>query len=131
MTVSFDKTGTLTRGDPKVTDLIALSGSGDDVLAKAAAVERNVSHPLDIATVEAAQEHTLELPQVFGGGAAVPGKAVTARLKSGFASVGSPHHAAEETEVGPRNRTPIRRSSTQNHTLAVPQFNAAANSNCI
>ena len=99
VTVAFDKTGTLTRGHPKVTDVIALSGSENDVLAKAAAVEKNVSHPLGIAIVEAATARALELPQVFGGGIAVPGKAVTARLKSGFASVGSPRHAAEETDI--------------------------------
>lgn len=99
VTVAFDKTGTLTRGQPKVTDVIALSGVEDDVLAKAAAVEKNVSHPLGIAIVEAAKERSLELPATFGGGIAVPGKAVTARLRSGFASIGSPRHAAEETEI--------------------------------
>ncbi len=98
-TVAFDKTGTLTRGQPKVTDVIALSGAESDVLARAAAVERNVSHPLGIAIVEAATERGLELPQVFGAGLAVPGKAVTARLKSGFASVGSPRHAAETAHM--------------------------------
>ncbi|MEZ5802309.1 MAG: heavy metal translocating P-type ATPase [Rhizobiaceae bacterium] len=98
-TVAFDKTGTLTRGHPRVTDVVALVGSEDDVLARAAAVEKNVSHPLGIAIVEAATERALELPQVFGGGIAVPGKAVTARLKSGFASVGSPRHAAEAADV--------------------------------
>ncbi len=98
-TVAFDKTGTLTRGHPKVTDIVALAGSEENVLAKAAAVERNVSHPLGVAIVEAAKERSLELPATFGGGIAVPGKAVTARLKSGFASVGSPRHAADETEV--------------------------------
>ena len=98
-TVAFDKTGTLTRGRPKVTHVIAFSGSENDVLARAAAVEKNVSHPLGIAIVEAATERGLELPQVFGGGIAVPGKAVTARLKSGFTSVGSPRHAAEETDI--------------------------------
>lgn len=95
VTVAFDKTGTLTRGHPKVTDVIALSGSENDVLARAAAIERNVSHPLGIAIVEAATERGLELPPVFGAGLAIPGKAVTARLKSGFATVGSPRHAAE------------------------------------
>jgi len=99
VTVAFDKTGTLTRGPPRVTDVIALSGAEDDVLAKAAAVERNVSHPLGIAIVEAAKERALELPATFGSGIAVPGKAVTARLKSSFASVGSPRHAAEEIGI--------------------------------
>lgn len=118
-TVAFDKTGTLTRGHPKVTDVIALSGSEDDVLARAAAVERNVSHPLGIAIVEAANERELELPQVFGGGIAVPGKAVTARLKSGFASVGSPRHAAEETEIPVDVRERILALESEGKTVVV------------
>ncbi|KQT22691.1 heavy metal translocating P-type ATPase [Roseiarcaceae bacterium H3SJ34-1] len=119
VTVAFDKTGTLTRGHPKVTDVIALSGSEDDVLARAAAVERNVSHPLGIAIVEAAQERALELPQVFGGGIAVPGKAVTARLKSGFASVGSPRHAAEGTEIPADVRDRILALEAKGKTVVV------------
>lgn len=98
-TVAFDKTGTLTRGRPQVTDVIACSVSEHEVLARAAAVERNVSHPLGMAIVEAAKSRGLEIPQVFGAGLAVPGKAVTARLKSGFATVGSPRHAADIADV--------------------------------
>ncbi len=119
VTVAFDKTGTLTRGHPKVTDVIALLGSEDDVLARAAAVERNVSHPLGIAIVEAAKERALELPATFGGGIAVPGKAVTARLKSGFASVGSPRHAAEETEIPADVRDRILALESEGKTVVV------------
>jgi len=119
VTVAFDKTGTLTRGHPKVTDVIALSGSEDDVLARAAAVEKNVSHPLGIAIVEAANERALELPQVFGGGIAVPGKSVTARLKSGFASVGSPRHAAEETDIPADVRERILALENEGKTVVV------------
>ncbi|MER8550802.1 heavy metal translocating P-type ATPase [Mesorhizobium sp. M0976] len=119
VTVAFDKTGTLTRGHPKVTDVVALLGSEDDVLARAAAVERNVSHPLGIAIVEAAKERALELPAAFGGGIAVPGKAVTARLKSGFASVGSPRHAAEETEIPADVRDRILALESEGKTVVV------------
>ncbi|MBS3651967.1 cadmium-translocating P-type ATPase [Pseudaminobacter sp. 19-2017] len=118
-TVAFDKTGTLTRGHPKVTDVVAVVGAEDDVLAKAAAVERNVSHPLGVAIVEAAKERALELPATFGGGIAVPGKAVTARLKSGFASVGSPRHAAEETEVPADVRDRIEALEGEGKTVVV------------
>ncbi len=46
-TVAFDKTGTLTRGEPEVTDVIAVDG-GDpkEVVRLAAAVERSSEHPL-------------------------------------------------------------------------------------
>ena len=118
-TVAFDKTGTLTRGHPKVTDIFALVGTEDDVLARAAAVERNVSHPLGIAITEAARERALELPATFGGGVAVPGKAVTARLKSGFASVGSPRHAAEEGDVSEEVRSRIQLLEAEGKTVVV------------
>jgi Cd2+/Zn2+-exporting ATPase len=98
-TVAFDKTGTLTEGRPQVTDIAPIVGSENDVLARAAAVERNTSHPLGIAIVGAAAARGLELPQTFGGSTATPGKAVTARLKDGFASVGSPRHAAEKARL--------------------------------
>jgi Cd2+/Zn2+-exporting ATPase len=52
-TVAFGKTGTLTRGRPQVTDIVPIVGERDEVLAKAAAVERKTSHPLGIAIVEA------------------------------------------------------------------------------
>jgi Cd2+/Zn2+-exporting ATPase len=94
-TVAFDKTGTLTVGRPKVTDVVPIDGAEDDVLAKAAAVESGSSHPLGLAIIAAAEEKQLTLPSVFGGAAAVPGKAVTARLREGFVSVGSPRYAAE------------------------------------
>jgi len=118
-TVAFDKTGTLTRGHPKVTDIVALVGTEDDVLARAAAVERNVSHPLGIAISEAARERALDLPATFGGGVAVPGKAVTARLKSGFASVGSPRHAADEGELPEEVRSRIQSLEAEGKTVVV------------
>lgn len=95
-TVAFDKTGTLTEGRPKVVDVVAIEASVESVLAKAAAVERSSSHPLGAAIIEEAEGRALEIPRAFGGGIATPGKAVTARISSGFVSVGSPRHAAEE-----------------------------------
>lgn len=40
-------------------------------------------------------------PATFGGAVATPGKAVTARLKDSFASVGSPRYAAEQVTIAP------------------------------
>lgn len=93
--VAFDKTGTLTEGRPQLTDVIAADGKKDDVLARAAAVEQGSSHPLAAAILAAAQARKLDIPPSFGGATAVPGKAVIARLRDGFHSVGSPRHAAE------------------------------------
>ena len=45
--VIFDKTGTLTRGEPLLTDLVAANGfDNTQVLAYAAALEKNSEHPL-------------------------------------------------------------------------------------
>jgi Cd2+/Zn2+-exporting ATPase len=104
-TVAFDKTGTLTIGRPQVTDIVAIEGTEDDVVAKAAAVERGSSHPLGLSILAVAQARGLAIPQNFGGNA-VPGKAITARLREGFVSVGSPRFAAElgvlPNDVAPR-----------------------------
>lgn len=93
-TIAFDKTGTLTVGMPQVTDITAVEGTENDVLARAAAVEGHSSHPLGLSIVAAAKARGLAIPQSFGG-IAIPGKAVTARLRESFVSVGSPRYAAE------------------------------------
>jgi Zn2+/Cd2+-exporting ATPase len=94
-TIAFDKTGTLTIGKPHVTDVVALEGDEGGVLAQAAAVERGSNHPLGLAITAAVEARGLVLPRTFGGSRAIPGKAVIARLRDGFMSVGSPRHAAE------------------------------------
>jgi Cd2+/Zn2+-exporting ATPase len=49
-----------------------------------------------LAITAAAEARQLDIPRVFGGSTAIPGKAVTARLREGFVSVGSPLYAAEQ-----------------------------------
>ncbi|MFH0824273.1 MAG: cation-translocating P-type ATPase [Pseudomonadota bacterium] len=53
--VLFDKTGTLTKGEPRVTTILSAEGiNPTDVLAGAASVERNSTHPLARAVLKAA-----------------------------------------------------------------------------
>ena len=56
----LDKTGTITHGKPALTDVITLDGfSEDELLAKAAAVERDSEHPLAQAIVTGASDRGL------------------------------------------------------------------------
>ncbi len=117
-TIAFDKTGTLTIGRPRVTDVAAIEGSGDDVLAKAAAVERGSSHPLGQAIIAAAETRNLTIPRAFGSNA-VPGKAVTARLREGFVSVGSPRYAAEAAALPDDASAKIQALEAEGKTVVV------------
>lgn len=79
-TVVLDKTGTLTRGQPLVTDVVALgSFTQDEVLRVAASAERGSEHPLGEAIVTAAREDNLAVVDITGFNA-VPGRGITARL---------------------------------------------------
>ena len=55
-TVVLDKTGTLTKGEPEVTDAVADGISEEELLALAAAVERESEHPLARAVVRYADD---------------------------------------------------------------------------
>jgi Cd2+/Zn2+-exporting ATPase len=118
-TIAFDKTGTLTVGHPRVTDVVAIESTEGDVLALAAAVERGSSHPLGIAIVAAAEARGIEIPRTFASSVAVPGKAVTGRIKSGFVSVGSPRHAAEQEELPQDLRERIDALEHEGNTVVI------------
>ncbi len=90
--VAFDKTGTLTKGEPGVTDAIALDGyrapaaltvrDGIDpgLLRLVAAAERMSEHPLGRAIVRAATERGIALPDATDS-RIVPGVGVEALVE--------------------------------------------------
>lgn len=55
-TIVFDKTGTITEGKPKVTDVLVLSLSEEQLLSYAASAEKASEHPLGEAIVREAQD---------------------------------------------------------------------------
>jgi len=94
--VALDKTGTITRGEPSVTDVIALNGfSEDDVLRLTAIAERGSEHPLGQAVVAAAQawELSLSQPETFE---AESGRGVRATVEGRTVLVGSPRFIREQ-----------------------------------
>ena len=93
--IAFDKTGTLTEGRPRVVDLVSLNGHTDeDVLERAAAIERGVNHPLGAAIVEEAARRGVSLPEVQDF-KIIPGKGASARIREKLYWLGS-HRYLEE-----------------------------------
>jgi Cd2+/Zn2+-exporting ATPase len=94
-TIAFDKTGTLTRGEPQVTDILALSGTERSVLALAASVEKGSSHPLARAILARANTDSVPL-RPASGARAVPGHAAIADVAGATVTVCSPRYAVRE-----------------------------------
>ncbi len=63
-TIAFDKTGTITTGKPKVHNVVAIEGTEAQLLAIAAAIETQASHPLADAIVAEARSRGLDLQAV-------------------------------------------------------------------
>jgi Cu+-exporting ATPase len=90
-TVVLDKTGTVTRGEPEVTDVVAIGDDANRLLALAAAAESRSEHPLGAAIVRHAQERGLDLQRAEDFQAAV-GHGITATVDGDRVSVGSARH---------------------------------------
>jgi P-type Cu+ transporter len=88
-TVIFDKTGTLTRGEPSLTDLVALGEYGeDDVLKFAAAVEAGSEHPLGEAIVRAAKHRNLKVSAVTNF-QSLPGRGIRGEVNGNKITLGN------------------------------------------
>ena len=101
-TVIFDKTGTLTLGRPTLREVAVLGDhTRDEVLAAAAAVERDSEHPLARAVREAARAAALRVPAATdfqatpgqGAGATVDGRLVRVGNRRLMESAGIALHA--------------------------------------
>ena len=62
--IVLDKTGTITRGEPALTDVVALEGIDEEELLRlAAGAERSSEHPLARAVLAGSEEHGLAVPE--------------------------------------------------------------------
>ncbi|SFT58194.1 Cu2+-exporting ATPase [Geodermatophilus amargosae] len=94
-TVVMDKTGTLTKGEPEVTDVVVDGMVAEDVLALAAAVERESEHPL--AAAVAAHAESLGVPVLTATGFRnVPGHGAAAEVVGHRVLVGNARLMADE-----------------------------------
>lgn len=87
--VLLDKTGTLTTGKPKLTEVVNLTGRGEDaLLAVVASAENESEHPVAKAVVEAARERMLALVRVDDF-RSVAGHGIEARVEGRLVRVGT------------------------------------------
>jgi len=94
--VLFDKTGTLTRGAATVTGTaLADDVSEDQLLAFAAAAERDSEHPLARAIVAAARDRGIPVPPAIGFSSA-PAVGVRAEISGRVVQVGGPYLLEQE-----------------------------------
>jgi Cu2+-exporting ATPase len=98
-TVLFDKTGTLTQGRHVVTDVAALDGDRDRLLALAAAAEAESEHPAARAIVEAAGGAR---PYAVEGFRSLTGRGVVATVDGHEVAVGGPSLLRERSSEEPR-----------------------------
>lgn len=100
--VVLDKTGTITRGEPAVTEVVALAGQDrQSVLRLAAAVETLSEHPLARAVVAATEAQHVSIPKAESF-QATAGKGVTAAVEGQRVVVGSPKFVASTgANLGP------------------------------
>ena len=85
--LALDKTGTLTRGEPQVTDVVALAADGDAALRLAAALEQGSEHPLARAVL--ARAGAVDLPKVANFNA-MPGHGVSGEIDGRVLRLGAP-----------------------------------------
>ncbi len=80
-TVVFDKTGTITKGVPVVTDIYAVNGSENELLAAAASAEKASEHPLGESIVKEAENRGIQLVETESF-EAVSGMGIKANINS-------------------------------------------------
>jgi Cu+-exporting ATPase len=98
-TVIFDKTGTLTRGEPAVTEIVALSGfTNEDVLRYAAIAEKRSEHLLGEAIERESSRLGLNIPDPESF-EAVPGMGVKCRYNGRSIMLGNRRLASEHSGV--------------------------------
>ena len=124
-TIAFDKTGTLTEGRPRVTDVLATSGTERTLLALAASAENGSSHPLGLAILQRAEADGIPLRPARDS-RAEPGRGVEAMVGGKRVTVGSPASAERRGPLPPQAAEAVARWEEQGKTVVVVSADDAA-----
>ncbi len=124
--VIFDKTGTLTKGEPVVTDVIALPGFTErDILQFAGVAEKRSEHPLGEAIVRKAKEKKIRLsdPTAFK---ALTGRGLEARHGGKVLLLGN-RRLLQEKKISMKHfEKTVRRLENEGKTVVVLVVNKKA-----
>ena len=114
--IVLDKTGTITVGEPAVSEVVAVAGDANDVLATAASAEAFSEHPLADAILNHADDRGVSYadPETFDS---VTGKGVRTKVGGEKVLVGKPGWLESEGVDLTGGRDEIRRLG--NHGLTV------------
>ena len=97
-TVVLDKTGTITEGKPKVTDIIPINISENELLSFAYSLEVKSEHPLAKAIVEKGNELNINATEIDNF-TSLAGNGITAELKGKILYGGSLKFISEQIAV--------------------------------
>ncbi|MFZ1397327.1 MAG: cation-translocating P-type ATPase [Candidatus Promineifilaceae bacterium] len=99
--VALDKTGTITRGEPQVTDFIAMNNeamNNEQMLALAAGIENRSEHPLARAVVHYTEEQAIT-PAAISDFRALSGAGAQAQWEGKTVYIGSPALFQDQLQV--------------------------------
>lgn len=116
--VAFDKTGTLTEGKPRLTDMVGVARSEEDVLRLAASLEAGSNHPLALAILREAEERGVAYSAATDA-SAVPGKGVLGTVDGQELFLGSPRAAGEKTKLDDALAQQIEALNDEGKTVSV------------
>jgi len=119
--IALDKTGTITPGRPVVTEIVPLDGEdADRVLALAAALESQSSHPLSRAVMAAAEARDIDVPAVRDL-VAVKGKGLVGQVDGAMVRVGALRlfRSTDETSVPRTALDAVERLEGQAQTVVL------------
>lgn len=123
--IAFDKTGTLTEGQPRLTDVIAIDGAEDELLAVAVAVERQSDHPLASAIVEgAAARHPSLMNLEASTVEAVVGYGVRGTVGGVDVAIGKPGLFTRDGALSERVSTAVSALEAEGRTVMVVRLGA-------
>ncbi|WP_195609866.1 heavy metal translocating P-type ATPase [Mediterraneibacter glycyrrhizinilyticus] len=114
--VALDKTGTITSGEPKVTDLLPVEGTTEEMLLSYAyALERKSEHPLAAAVIREAEERHLPGREAESF-QAVPGNGLTAVVDGKKLRGGNLAFIRQEAEVSEERKRQAERLASDGKT---------------